>query len=147
MKKLFPNIMVKNVQKTVAFYEKNLGFKLEMSVPEEAENMKDSNVFFEPIDPDKKYLYALMKNENVEIAFQEEESLKKDVPALQDNTVGFSGTLYIEVENVEDLYQSIKDTVEVLKEPFTTWYGMRELYVRDLNGYILTLAETDNNSE
>lgn len=47
----------------------------------------------------------------------------------------------IEIENLEEFYKSIKDNVDVVKDLFTTWYGMKEFYIRDNNGYILTFAE------
>ena len=53
----------------------------------------------------------------------------------------FSKRDSIELENLEDFYKNIKDKVDVAKELFTTWYGMKEFYIRDNNGYILTFAE------
>ena len=73
--------------------------------------------------------------------FQTEESFKEDVPALKNLQIGASCTFYIEIENVENFFNSIKDKVDVVKELFTTWYGMKEFYIRDNNGYILTIAE------
>jgi len=135
MKKLNPNLMVKDVKETVEFYQKNLGFQLIMAVPETQDGILNE------IPADKKVVYALVKNGDVEIMFQAEKSLKEDVPVLMDSQIGASCTFYIELENVEDFYNSIKDKVDVVKELFTTWYGMKEFYIRDNNGYILTIAE------
>jgi uncharacterized glyoxalase superfamily protein PhnB len=135
MKKLNPNLMVKDVKETVEFYQKNLGFQLIMAVPETQDGI------WNEIPADKKVVYALVKNGDVEIMFQAEKSLKEDVPVLMDSQIGASCTFYIELENVEDFYNSIKDKVDVVKELFTTWYGMKEFYIRDNNGYILTIAE------
>jgi len=135
MKKLNPNLMVKDVKKTVEFYQKNLGFQLIMAVPETQDGILNE------IPVDKKVVYALVKNGDVEIMFQAEKSFKEDVPVLKDAQIGASCTFYIELENVEDFYNSIKDKVDVVKEIFTTWYGMKEFYIRDNNGYILTIAE------
>lgn len=49
--------------------------------------------------------------------------------------------VYIEVENLEDFYNEIKEKVEIVKEFSNTWYGMNEFYIRDNNGYILGFAE------
>ena len=135
MKKLNPNLMVKDVKETVEFYKNNLGFELVMAVPENQDGILNE------IPEDKKVVYALVKNGNVEIMFQAEKSFKEDVSALKKSNIGASCTFYIELENLEDFYRNIKDKVDVVKELFTTWYGMKEFYIRDNNGYILTFAE------
>ena len=134
-KKLNPNLMVKNVNETVGFYKKNLGFELVMAVPETQDGILDK------IPEDKNVVYALVKNGNAEIMFQSEESFKEDVPALKDSEISASCTFYIELENLEGFYNKIKTEVDVEKELFTTWYGMKEFYIRDNNGYILCFAE------
>ena len=135
MQKLTPNVMVKDVKETVAFYTDNLGFKLVMAVPETQDGMLTE------ISEDTNVVYALVKNGNAEIMFQAETSFKEDVPTLADVSLGASCTFYCKLENLEDFYNEIKDNVEVVKELFTTWYGMKEFYIRDNNGYILTFAE------
>lgn len=135
MKKLNPNLMVKDVKETVNYYVDNLGFKLVMAVPETQDGILTE------IPEDKNVVYALVKNGNAEIMFQAEKSFKEDVPALANIPFGASCTFYLELENLEDFYAEIKDKVEVVKDVFTTWYGMKEFYIRDNNGYILTFAE------
>lgn len=129
--------MVKDVREAVEFYE-NLGFKTIMAVPESQDVILDS------LDTDKPIVYALVKNGNVEIMFQASDSFKKDIPALKDMTYGASCSFYIEVKDVETLYTRVKNKVDIAKELFTTWYGMKEFYVRDNNGYILAFAEAKN---
>ncbi len=135
MKKLNPNLMVKDVKKTVKFYKNYLGFELVMAVP------KTKDKILNKIPKNEKIIYALVKNKNVEIMFQAEKSLKEDVPVLAKTKIGASCTFYIELENLENFYKRIKNKVEVIKELSTTWYGMKEFYIRDNNGYILTFAE------
>lgn len=135
MNKLNPNLMVKDVKETVEFYTDKLGFKLVMAVPETQDGILNE------ITEDINVVYALVKNGDAEIMFQAEKSFKEDVPALAGVSLGASCTFYFELENLEDFYNKIKDKVEVVKELFTTWYGMKEFYIRDNNGYILTFAE------
>jgi len=135
MNKLTPNLMVKDVKEAVEFYKNNLGFQLVMAVPETQDGVLTE------IPKDKKVVYALMKNGNVEIMFQSEKSLKEDVPAFANTHIGASVSLYIEIENLEDFYNKIIGKVEIVKDLFTTWYGMKEFYISDNNGYILCFAE------
>lgn len=134
-KKLSPNLMVKDISETVDFYTNNLDFELVMAVPETQDGMDTS------LDENKRYVWAQVKSDNVEIMLQEEGSLKKDVTALSDAYIGASVSFYIEVENIEELYNNIKGNVDVVKELETSWYGMNEFYIRDNNGYILGFAE------
>jgi len=49
--------------------------------------------------------------------------------------------LYVYVENVDGLYQELKDRVEVVETPHDTFYGMRELIIRDLNRFWVTFGQ------
>jgi uncharacterized glyoxalase superfamily protein PhnB len=49
--------------------------------------------------------------------------------------------LYIYSDNVDDLYQRIKDRVEVVEGPHDTFYGMREFIFRDLNRFWITFGQ------
>jgi uncharacterized glyoxalase superfamily protein PhnB len=48
--------------------------------------------------------------------------------------------LYIDVEDVDALFGSLKDRVEVVELPHDTEYGMREFVVRDPNGFWITFG-------
>jgi uncharacterized glyoxalase superfamily protein PhnB len=135
MKKLNPNLMVKSISDTVRFYMNILGFELVMAVPEKQDGMDTE------IADDKKYVWAQVKNGNVEIMLQEVESLKQDVSTFSDSQIGASVTFYIETENIEEFFNEIKNKVEVIKELATSWYGMNEFYIRDNNGYVICFAE------
>ncbi len=49
--------------------------------------------------------------------------------------------LYILTENVDDLYQRLKDRVEVVEGPHDTFYGMREFIIRDINRFWITFGQ------
>ena len=49
--------------------------------------------------------------------------------------------LYVYSDNVDDLYQRIKDRVEVVEGPHDTFYGMRECVIRDLNRFWITFGQ------
>jgi uncharacterized glyoxalase superfamily protein PhnB len=128
-------MMVKDVKETVEHYENNYGFTLSMAVPESLDGIH------EKIVDGKIYVYALVKSGDVEIMFQEAENLRKDVPGFDGAEIGASATFYFEVSGIDELYSALSNKVEVVKEIATTWYGMREFYVRDCNGYVLGFAE------
>lgn len=134
-RKLNPNLMVKDVKKTVEFYKEYLGFELVMAVPETQDKVLTD------ISETQNVVYAQVKNGSVEIMFQLDESLKEDVPVFANMQIGASVALYMEIENIEELYNSIKAKVDVVKKLAATWYGMNEFYIRDNNGYILGFSE------
>ena len=124
LKKLTPNLMVEDVSRTIAFYEDILGFEAVMTLPETA-----------PFD------FAIVQRDGVELMFQSRQSLSESVPALAGSAIGASQTFYIEVTGITDLYKQLQDKVEIVVDLHTTFYGTREVYFRDINGYILSFSE------
>lgn len=126
-KSITANLMVEDVDKTVSYYEDVLGFKLEMSVPRD----------------DGKLQWAMITKETVELMLHEKGNLLEEVPQLRGSKMGGSLTLFIEIEGIDELYDTVNQHagIEFIKEPHTTFYGMKEFTIRDLNGYILTFAE------
>jgi hypothetical protein len=49
--------------------------------------------------------------------------------------------LYVYTDNVDELYETLKDRVDVIDEPCDRFYGMRELIIRDLNRFWITFGQ------
>jgi uncharacterized glyoxalase superfamily protein PhnB len=124
LKKLTPNLMVEDVARTLAFYRETLGFEVVTTLPEQ-----------EPFD------FAIVQRDGVELMFQSRPSLSENVPALSGSPIGASQTFYIEVTGIRDLYESLREKVEIVVDFHTTFYGTQEFYFRDINGYILSFSE------
>jgi lactoylglutathione lyase len=124
LKKLTPNLMVEDVGQTLTFYQDILGFHVVTTLPETA-----------PFD------FAIVQRDGVELMFQSRQSLSDNVPALTGSTIGASQTFYIEVTGIADLYQQLRDKVDIVVDFHTTFYGTQEIYFRDINGYILSFSE------
>lgn len=133
--KLTPNFEVKSIQQTVDFYTEYLGFNLIMAVPETQDGIEQT------LTPGKEYVYAMMQKDHVELFFQQSDSFKQDLVFSTGLTIGASVSFYMEVEGIEDLYLSLKSKNFNLTELKTTWYGMQEFYMQDINGYILGFAQ------
>ena len=125
LKKLTPNIMVEDVNRTTTFYKEILGFELLASVPEEGQ-----------------FAWAMMKRDGVEMMFQARVSLEEEIPALKQREIGGALTFYIEVEDVKGLYTRLKESVTIVQDMHTTFYGAQEFAIQDCNGLILSFAET-----
>lgn len=122
MNAISPNIFVRDINKTIAFY-KQLGFKLSMSVPEEGD-----------------LVWAMMSCGNVNFMFQTFDSLGDDIPEISRQDGG-SLLFYIQIKEIRQFHEQIKDKVKVIKGLEKTFYGATEFSILDTNGYILTFAE------
>jgi len=116
-KTLTPNLAVEEMATTIGFYRDVLGFEVLMTAPEK-----------EPFD------WAMMKKGRAAIMFQTRQSLGGEMAAFKEMPVGGSFTLYIDVANVEDLYETVKGKAAID-------YGTREFAIRDCNGYLMVFAE------
>ena len=125
-KSLRPDLMVPDVNAAVAFYQEHFDAELTVTVPEQP----------------GKYDFAIIKIGQVELMLELVESLSKDVAPLQNIPMGGSFTLFIEVDDVQAIYDRVKGKVRIVKDMHDTFYGTREFYMQDLNGYVLTLSET-----
>lgn len=133
MKRLTPNMAVENVEKSVKFYTEILGFKVVLAVSE------DKSYIGDEIKDGISCVWANVMFGEVGFMFQREDSFEADIAPVRD--IGASASFYIEVENIEALYSSIKGKVEIIKELNTVWYGAKEFYIKDINGYILGFSQ------
>jgi len=126
-KKITPNLIVDEVNATIEFYRTLLKFELTMTVPGN--------------DGNKDITWALMKRDDIEIMFQSRKSSVREIPIMEHKEAGGSLTLYIEMDNVADLYESLQGKDVIIEELHSKPYGMREFSMQDCNGFVLTFAE------
>ncbi|HOY10179.1 MAG TPA: VOC family protein [Candidatus Omnitrophota bacterium] len=135
MKRLTPQMCVDDVIETVTFYSDVFGFKFIMGVETGSREIAVSWREEQPLD------WAIMNCGDVEIMFQSRAYLKTHLPQCSLSAQSDKAVLYIEMEDLRDFYTILKGKVEVIKDIAVTFYGMREFYVRDCNGYIIGFAE------
>lgn len=124
LESLTPNIIVDDVNQAVDYYAEKLGFNLIASVPEKGT-----------------YNWAMVQRDGVSLMFQSLESIQDDMPSLKIDSKGSLGTFFIRMKGIDELYNQVKEKVEIAHTMRTTFYGMKEFVVRDLNGYFLAFAE------
>ena len=137
MKAITLNLAVKDIKETIKYYQENFNFKVQMLVDE------SKTIFDTQIKEELNYVWAMIYKDNISIMLQSVESLKEDVGVFFDN-IGAYLTLYIDGGDGDGLYLKIKDKVTIYKEITTTWYGQREFYIKDINGYILGFSSKNN---
>lgn len=123
--KLTPNLVVRNVDASMDFYCKTLGFQRAITVPDQAP-----------------YVFGSVTNGAVEIFFNDQKAVANDYLALGSKPIGGALTLFVEVEGIEQILAAVRKSgakiTMALKEQF---YGMREFAFEDPEGWELTIAE------
>jgi uncharacterized glyoxalase superfamily protein PhnB len=127
MESLSPNIFVKDMNATIAFY-KILGFELAMTVPEKGDKVD--------------YVWAMMTRGKISFMFQTFTSLGNTLPDISRQDGG-SLLLYIKMKGIRIFFDTVKNSVTVLHGLEKTFYGATEFSVKDNNGYVLTFAEDE----
>lgn len=117
VKYLFPMLATENIDETLEFYTRLLGFECQGKYPEE--------------NP----CWISLCSGKTEIAF----SLPNDHTEFEKPIL--TGSIYLHVENIDEIWEKLKDKVEIVYGPENFDYGMREFGIRDCNGYILNLGE------
>jgi len=49
--------------------------------------------------------------------------------------------LYVHSDDVDALFQRLRDRVEIIEAPHSTFYGMREFIIRDFNRFWITFGQ------
>ena len=137
---LTPNLMVEDVAATVRFYQEVLGYELVVGVVTMAKGEEEHNFVMELSD-EISLDWANIKGDDTEFMFQSRESLGGEIPVLKEVAIGASQTLYLRIDDVDAHYAKCCDKVEVVAEPTNKFYGMREWYLKDNNGYILCFGQ------
>jgi uncharacterized glyoxalase superfamily protein PhnB len=124
IKKLTPNLVVRNVEASLRFYSEILGLEKAMTVPDESP-----------------YIFAAVSNGAVEIFFNDQKSVAAEYPKLA-ASIGASLTLYMEVDSLQPVFDRVQKAGAKVSMPITDqFYGMKEFAFEDVDGYTITIAQ------
>jgi catechol 2,3-dioxygenase-like lactoylglutathione lyase family enzyme len=126
LNKLTPNLVVSNVERSLAFYRDVLGFTVETTVPDASP-----------------YVFAIVRSGPVEIFLNAPEPAMAEYPAFKDRPIGGTLTLFIEVTGVRALYEALAARVTIVMPLEKKWYGVTEFAFADPDGYLITFAERE----
>jgi uncharacterized glyoxalase superfamily protein PhnB len=124
VKKITPVLFAAEIEPCVKFWVERFGFEKTVEVPE-----------------DNKLGFAIVQKGGVELMYQSYASADKDAPAATAQAVRKGPAfLYVEVENLDETIGKLKG-VEVVMPVRTTFYGAREIGVKDPAGHFVTFAQ------
>jgi uncharacterized glyoxalase superfamily protein PhnB len=116
-----PCFAVADISQTTRWYEENLGFE------------------GDPFPPNEPYVFAILRRDDVEIMLQRLENYQKpDIYGLRSGGVW---NVYIRMRGVKQLYDEVREKVEILQPLRKQPYGQWEFEVKDPNGYVLVFSE------
>jgi uncharacterized glyoxalase superfamily protein PhnB len=123
VRKITPVLFTQEVESCVKFWVERLGFTKTIEVP----------------DGDK-LGFAMLQKGNVELMYQSFASADKDVPALAQSVRQGPTFIYVEVESLDELIGAVRGA-EVVIPVRTTFYGAKEIGVKDPAGHLITFAQ------
>ena len=135
MKQVTPNFIVADVVQTVNFYTEVFGFKFVMGV------LAGRREIVVTWDEDTSLDFAMVHSGEVELMFESRSRFVKNFPSAKLGSPTDAVSQYFELEDIQTFYDLLKDQVEIVKPLYTTFYGMKEFFVRDNNGFLLGFTE------
>jgi uncharacterized glyoxalase superfamily protein PhnB len=123
VKKLTPVLFVEKIEPVLPFWTEHLGFIKTVEVPE-----------------GRHLGFVILQQGTVEVMYQSYSSVEKDMPAISPDVRKGPTFLYIEVENLDALKPALQ-SADVYMPERNTFYGAREIGVRDPAGHFLTFAQ------
>lgn len=123
VKKITPLLLVDEVEPCVKFWVERLGFEKTSEVPDGS-----------------KLAFVILQKGGAEVMYQTFASAEKDAAFNAQAYRKGTAFLYLEVENLDDIIAAMKGA-EVVMPVRITFYGAKEIGVRDPGGHIITFAQ------
>lgn len=119
--KITPVLVVEQIEKSLPFWVDRMGFEKTIEVPEEG-----------------RIGFAILARDGAELMLQTVSSVLADQPEFAPLT-GSTTALFIEVEDFADVLRRLAGYPVDMPERIT-FYGMREIGVRDPGGHVVVFA-------
>jgi uncharacterized glyoxalase superfamily protein PhnB len=132
---LAPNLMTENVNASIEFYCNRLGFTYLNGMIADSEQCAAEYSAQTPLQ------WAMLSRSGAMLMLQERTSIAGDYSPFAKMPVAASAAFYLEVGDLDKLLAGLGSDVDIVVPDRTTFYGMREVWIRDNNGYIVTLAQ------
>ena len=126
LKSLTPNLIVADIERSIAFYRDVLGFAVVTTVPDAPP-----------------FVFTIVQSGPVQIFLNASEAAIAEYPAFKDRPLGGTLTLFIDLQDIHRVYEELRDKVDVVMPLEHKWYGVTEFAFADPDGYLITYAEQD----
>ena len=123
IKRVTPVLFVPEIEPCVAFWTERVGFEKVVEVPDGS-----------------KLAFVSLQKDGTEIMYQSYASVEKDMPAIASQVRRGPTFLYVEVDNLDRVKTAVGGA-EVYMPERKTFYGAREIGIKDPAGHYITFAE------
>ena len=123
---LTPNLIVADVERSMAFYRDVLGFTVEQTVPDAS-----------PL------VFAILRSGPVEVYLNAPAPATEEYPSLRGRSIGGSLTLFVSIAEIRAAYETLKTRVPIEMPLEKKWYGVTEFACTDPDRYVITFAEQE----
>jgi uncharacterized glyoxalase superfamily protein PhnB len=123
VKKITPILFAEEIEPCLKFWVERLGFEKTIDVPE-----------------GNRLAFAILQKGGVELMYQTYASAEKDVASVRPEVRKGPSFLYVEVENLDEIIGAIRGA-EVVMPVRTTFYGAKEIGIKDPAGHLITFAQ------
>lgn len=123
VKRITPVLYVEKIEPCVDFWTSRFGFQKTAEVP----------------DGDH-LAFVILQKDSLEIMYQSFASAAKDAPAIARDIEGGRTFLYVEVEKLDPFIAAAK-TANVVLPVRTTFYGAKEIGLKEPAGHVVVFAE------
>ena len=119
-----PNLLVRDIAKSTAFYRDVLGFEIKQTVPDA-----------EP------FVFVWLERDGVPVFLNDPKAVAHDFPAAAALPPGGTVTMFFVITGVDAYHAAVAPKATVIMPLKTQFYGMREFAITDPDGHIITFAE------
>lgn len=119
-----PNLIVRDIERSTAFYRDVLGFSVKQTVPDQAP-----------------FAFVWLERDGVPVFLNAVSVVEADYPGAAARQAGGTATMFFAVTDVDGLRADVGGRAPILMELKTQFYGMREFAVTDPDDHLLTFAE------
>ena len=125
-----PNLVVADIDRSLAFYRDVLGFSVVTTVPDAAP-----------------FVFVWVQRDDVSVFLNTVGSVKETLPDLAARSVGGTNTLFMVIdapspaEGIDALFDLVKAKARVVMALKDQFYGMREFGIEDPDGYVIFVAQ------
>src|SRR5260221_4205707 len=123
VKKLTPVLLVDEIESSMKFWVERLGFEKTTGVP----------------DGDK-VGFVILQKAGVELMYQTYASVEKDISYNAQEHAKGPTFLYVEVGSLDEIISAMNGA-EVVMPVRTTFYGAKEIGVKEPGGHVVTFAQ------
>jgi catechol 2,3-dioxygenase-like lactoylglutathione lyase family enzyme len=119
-----PNLIVRDIAASTAFYRDVLGFAVKETVPDAAP-----------------FVFVWLERDGVPVFLNDVKAVAAEYAGAAQRPPGGTAGIYFAITGVDGLHAQVAPRAKVVMELKTQFYGMREFTIVDPDDHIITFAE------